>query len=185
MKQYPNDGGDVMTLYAQGYSLSRFLVESTSRPQFLAFLHDGMRQGWEYAIQTHLRMNRVEDLEEAWLSWMRGAFRPRGDVLTKAEPEVSTRGATTSLAKGDPTSAAKTAPGIVARLGRPEVDVVRGASPDETTSRRPTADSRKPTDPAWSPAASDSPRRPIPVTLMPLQAEPPSQAQRALQYPPR
>jgi len=173
MKQYPTDGGDVMTLYAQGYSLARFLVETTSRPQFLAFVGDGMRQGWDYAVQTHLHMSRVEDLEEAWLSWMRGTFRPRSDVLAR-----------NAKATSDPSpSKAGTAGGIAAQLGRPEVDaIVRGASPDEPANHASSPVRR---DDSWSPAATPGARRTPPVTLKPPQPEAPSQAQRALQYPPR
>ena len=35
LQQYPSD---VMTLYAQGYSVSNFLVSASSRPAFLAFV---------------------------------------------------------------------------------------------------------------------------------------------------
>ena len=170
MKQYPTSGEDVMTLYAQGYSLSRFIVESTSRPQFLAFVGDGMRSGWDNAVRQHMKMNRVEDLEEAWLSWMRGTFRPRSDVLAKnakakVEPEAPARG------------------GIVAQIGRPEMEVVRGASPDETTSRSPMpppgAINRR--DDGWSPTQLPA----IPKQPGGAKPEPASQAQQALQYPPR
>jgi hypothetical protein len=168
MKQYPSGGEDLMTLYAQGYSLSRFLVESTSKPQFLAFVGDGMRSGWDQAIRTHLRMNSVEQLEETWLSWMRGTFRARGDVLAKNTKENS---ATDAAAFGREPKASP----VIAELGRPE-PVVRGASPDESSSRdsSPPARGEAQRKSEWSPAHAPARSR-----------EQPSQAQQAVQFPPR
>jgi hypothetical protein len=81
MKDYPRSGEDVMTLYAQGYSVVRFLVEQSSKPAFLNFLNDGMRQGWDAALLRHYGYQRVEELEEAWLQWLRGGMRMTSDLL--------------------------------------------------------------------------------------------------------
>src|SRR5262249_56886909 len=40
LTQYPRD---VMVLYAEGYSVTNFLVSRSSRPPFLTFLAHGMR----------------------------------------------------------------------------------------------------------------------------------------------
>jgi hypothetical protein len=64
-----------------------------------------MKQGWDNAVRAHLGMNRVEELEEAWLNWMRGVYRPNDALLAKT-----------------------TKPAPAASLSQP---VVRGASPDE------------------------------------------------------
>src|SRR5262245_16105057 len=76
LREYPSD---VMTLYAEGYSVAQFLVDSSSRPAFLAFIAQGMNSniGWDRALQTCYRYNSVEDLEQAWLSHLRSTKRPR------------------------------------------------------------------------------------------------------------
>jgi hypothetical protein len=88
MKEYPRTGEDVMTLYAQGYSVVRFLVEQSSKPAFLNFLNEGMRLGWDAALQRHYGYQRVEDLEAAWLQWLRGGMRLTPDVLASGRDRL-------------------------------------------------------------------------------------------------
>jgi hypothetical protein len=73
LRDYPRD---VMVLYAEGYSVTNFLVGSSSRPAFLAFLAQGMRGDWDAAVRAHYRYNSVEELEQAWLQHLRNARRP-------------------------------------------------------------------------------------------------------------
>lgn len=73
LKNYPPD---VMVLYAQGYSVTRFLVERSNRARFLAFVAHGMRAGWDSAARTHYRFRSVEELEQAWIRNLRN---PRSD----------------------------------------------------------------------------------------------------------
>jgi hypothetical protein len=47
LRDYPANGMDILTLYAQGYSVVRFLVESGGRQAFLTFLAEGMQRGWD------------------------------------------------------------------------------------------------------------------------------------------
>ena len=49
LKQYPRDQ---IVLYAEGYSVSSLLIGKSSRAAFLAFVDDGMRNGWDRALQT-------------------------------------------------------------------------------------------------------------------------------------
>ena len=70
LKEYPRD---VMVLYAEGYSVTNFLVGKSSRPAFLNFVADGMRDGWDQAVQTHYGYRNVEELEQAWLQHLRDA----------------------------------------------------------------------------------------------------------------
>ena len=48
LTQYPRD---VMVLYAEGYSVTSFLVGQSSRSQFLAFVAQGMRGDWDGAAK--------------------------------------------------------------------------------------------------------------------------------------
>ncbi|MCS6977511.1 MAG: hypothetical protein NZM31_10965 [Gemmatales bacterium] len=197
MKQYPTSGQDIMTLYAQGYSLSRFLVETTDRRRFLDFVGEGMRSGWDNAVRIHLGMNRVEDLEAAWLDWMRGTFQPDSKLLTKntrsggptqePSPPLSApvgRGTTSSPLSPGGTGAGSEA---VAALDIPpsSAAVVRGASPEETRPRLNPQD-------GWSPLAGVPPlpqrpaqRPPVARLLAPEMEpwEPP--ARQAVTHPPR
>ncbi len=49
LREYP---ADVMALYAQGFSVTSFLVGLSNRQQFLGFVATGMNQGWDAACRT-------------------------------------------------------------------------------------------------------------------------------------
>jgi hypothetical protein len=75
LREYPTD---LMVLYSQGYSLTEFLVSKSSKPAFLNFVSSGMQQGWDRAVQTHYGYQRVEDLEQEWVTHCLGKlFQPR------------------------------------------------------------------------------------------------------------
>ncbi|OAI46929.1 hypothetical protein AYO44_01760 [Planctomycetaceae bacterium SCGC AG-212-F19] len=78
LKEYP---GDVMVLYAEGFSVANFLVTSSSRQAFLAFVAHGMQQGWDSAAQVHYRYRSVEELEQAWLNHLRSTRRPPDQLV--------------------------------------------------------------------------------------------------------
>jgi len=74
LKDYPRDPNYVMALYAQGYSVTNFLVSQSSKPVFLAFVAQGMQNNgnnWDAALQTHYRYRSVEELEAAWIQYLR------------------------------------------------------------------------------------------------------------------
>lgn len=73
LRDYP---GDVMVLYAEGYSVSQFLVDAGGRQTFLAFVAQGMNEGWDHAVRASYRYNSVEELEQAWLAHLRATRRP-------------------------------------------------------------------------------------------------------------
>jgi hypothetical protein len=62
LRDYPREVG---SLYAEGFSVSNFLVNSSDRPTFLKFVAHGMQYGWDGAAQTYYRYQSVEQLEEA------------------------------------------------------------------------------------------------------------------------
>jgi hypothetical protein len=72
LKEYPSD---VLVLYAQGFSVSEFLVSRKSRPAFLNFVADGLKSDWDQAARTHYGYEKVDDLEQAWLAHLRGSER--------------------------------------------------------------------------------------------------------------
>jgi hypothetical protein len=70
MTEYPSDMRDVLTLYAEGYSLADFLVQTGGRPKYLRFLDDAERDGWDAAITKHYAFKGVAALESRWGGWV-------------------------------------------------------------------------------------------------------------------
>jgi RNA polymerase sigma factor (sigma-70 family) len=73
MEDFP---AEVMSLYAEGYSVTTFLVQRKGRKTFLAFVKQGMAEGWDRAVKEHYDFRDVEALEDAWLVALRKAPRP-------------------------------------------------------------------------------------------------------------
>jgi hypothetical protein len=88
LKDYPSD---VMVLYAQGYSVSRYLIEASDRQTFLDFVAHGMSQrGWDDAVRTFYQYKSVDELEQAWLDSLR---KGRGTMVARGDaPQAATAG---------------------------------------------------------------------------------------------
>jgi hypothetical protein len=68
MKQYPQD---ILPLYAQGYSLARYLIQQGGRHKFIAFLGQGMRnEQWGTAVRDNYGYKSLGDLQNSWLQWV-------------------------------------------------------------------------------------------------------------------
>ena len=119
LTQYPPD---VMVLYAEGYSVSNFLVASSSRQVFLNFVAQGMRGDWDGAVRTNYGYNSVEELEKAWVESLYKARQPQqpaGDLAGRP-------------AEGRPSEQVvmrQTAPPAPPLLEAPRA-IVRGQAPD-------------------------------------------------------
>jgi hypothetical protein len=73
MKEYPGDMQSVLTLYAEGYSLADYLVQSggeTGKERYLRFLTDANDKGWNHAIRTWYGLPDVTSLERRWSNWV-------------------------------------------------------------------------------------------------------------------
>lgn len=70
MKDYPPDMQDVLTLYAEGYSLAELLVQQGGRARYLAFLVDAQEAGWDHAIEKHYAYKGLDALEKSWHEWI-------------------------------------------------------------------------------------------------------------------
>ena len=70
IKEYPQDMRQVMTLYAQGYSLADFLVRQGGKKRYLDFLGDAHKSGWNRAIKRHYEFENIDDLEQGWDAWV-------------------------------------------------------------------------------------------------------------------
>lgn len=90
LKEYPSD---VMVLYAQGFSIARYLIDMSDRQTFLQFVQHGMRHGWDQAANSFYRTPSLGQLETAWIDSLR---KPR----TNPGAIASTTGARPAAARG-------------------------------------------------------------------------------------
>jgi hypothetical protein len=77
--EYPEDMQQVLTLYAEGYSLADFLVQQKGeegRTTYLAFLADAHDRDWSYAFRKHYGYDNVRDVEQNWTTWIAGGSQP-------------------------------------------------------------------------------------------------------------
>lgn len=161
MMQYPRTGEDVITLYAEGYSIVRFLVESSSKQAFLSFLADGIQPqiGWDRAIQKHFGLKNIEQLEQLWLKWMLAWCSPQarlqnatsaatGNTLVASNAMANQ----SQVARVDSRTTSDTA-GTRGKLGTSVV--IRGGEPDRATlNDQPVTP--QPADRPWSPINNEA-----------------------------
>jgi hypothetical protein len=104
MTQYPRDSDQVLAMYAQGYSLTEFLIQRGGRQHFLWFLNDAHYQGWDRAITTFYGSKGIEKLEQKWSSWvLAGSPRldlPKGQLLAGNGSAASARSASVVRSQG-------------------------------------------------------------------------------------
>jgi len=95
MTEYPRD---VMPLYAQGYSLSEFLIEQFGRREFIAYLAEGMNTNdWPSATAHHYAITDLGTLQNTWLAWVAQGSPPLKSRVPSPEKgpsatEVATAG---------------------------------------------------------------------------------------------
>jgi hypothetical protein len=89
MKEYPSDMQAVLTLYAEGYSLADYLVQSGGKDRYLHFLQDAHERDWNYAIHTYYGLPDVVSLERRWSDWVMAGSpeleMPRGQMMAQAD----------------------------------------------------------------------------------------------------
>lgn len=70
MTEYPSEMQQVLTLYAEGYSLADFLLQRGGKKRYLMFLENAHKNGWDEAIAKLYKYKNVEDLEQSWGKWI-------------------------------------------------------------------------------------------------------------------
>lgn len=145
LTEYPRD---VMVLYAQGFSVAKYLVSLMGKPTYLDFVSDGQQYGWDYSVRRYLQLRSVPELEERWIEWLR-AGRGTGADAPPPPPSVdfaqwSGRGSDRGYARA-----------------KPSTRVARGQMPDDPFESRPIAAAR-PTD--ISAPSTRSARAAVPAT---------------------
>jgi hypothetical protein len=69
MREYPDP---VLPLYAQGHSLSKFLIAQHGRRKFVEFLGDGLKdENWPRAVRENYGYRNLLTLQNSWLDWVR------------------------------------------------------------------------------------------------------------------
>jgi hypothetical protein len=69
MTEYPRE---MLPLYSQGYSLTRFLIALEGKRKFVAYVGDGMSSNnWTAATKKHYGFHSLSDLQLTWLEWVR------------------------------------------------------------------------------------------------------------------
>jgi hypothetical protein len=189
LKEYPR--GEVMSLYAQGFSMADYLVKrsNNSYGAFLNFVGHGMQYGWDNAAQSFYGHRSVEELEEAWLKHLRDT--KSNPHMTPAIQVATAQGATQNRPAGQSTSRP------LVRLTVPPMQpldpspIVRGASPTPDQIGQRFAPPQippimVPQPPAqnstWVPAGGPTPPAqylPPTVTLGAIQPEPTTQFPRS------
>jgi hypothetical protein len=66
LRDFPTDW---QTMFAQSYSVTKFLVDRKDHATYLAFVQRGMQRGWDHAVQRYYGFDDVADLEAAWTTW--------------------------------------------------------------------------------------------------------------------
>ena len=92
MTEYPPD---VLPLYAQGYSLARFLIAQGGKRRFMDYVGDGMQNGdWTRATVKHYGYKDLSELQLTWLDWVRRgcpAHSAPETLVAQQTPRSSTR----------------------------------------------------------------------------------------------
>ena len=138
IKEYPRDMQQVLTLYAEGYSLADFLVQAGGKTRYLDFLETAHRQGWDRAIEEHYSLEGVDDLESRWNNWVM-AGSPKLNI-----PKDSQLASNEEAKTGQP----------ACRRAKFERPIIRGQSPEPNRARAEEQVAAAPQNP---PAASQPP----------------------------
>ena len=84
IREYPKDDNGLLQLYAQGYSLSDFLVNIRGKRAFLDFVEDGMQPNkengmstsWTSSFRKHYAFKNLQDVESNWTVYRRRGHQP-------------------------------------------------------------------------------------------------------------
>jgi hypothetical protein len=149
MKEYPTDMQAVLTLYAEGYSLADYLVQSGGRERYLRFLQDAYDRDWNYAIHMYYGLPDVVSLERHWRDWvMAGSPElplPKGQMLAQTEGRSSRGTVIRSQSPDAASEPAETAPAQSASRPLPQGTALMAPAPVDrralsfhNTERQPT-----------------------------------------------
>ena len=106
LTEYPSD---VLPMYAQGYSVCRFLIDQQGPQAFIAFLHDYIQHpSWTDNIRKHYGYQSLANLQEYWLAWVESGSGPVDRftmVAGHTDASISATGAVVQASLADVQSA--------------------------------------------------------------------------------
>ena len=108
MKQYPDD---ILPLYAQGYSLAKFLIQQKDKRHFIKYIEAGLAlerpvatlKGWDMVTREYYSFQDLSELQIAWVNWVEKGCpdlsRPHVDVAV-ASNQLGQGAANVTFSKG-------------------------------------------------------------------------------------
>jgi hypothetical protein len=101
MKEYPRD---ILPLYSQGYSLTRYLIAQGGKRKFVEYVGEGMRtNNWTAATKKHYNFDSLSDLQVTWVKWVGDGSPP----VEQRRPEAGLASAQLPAAKSAESTAAE------------------------------------------------------------------------------
>ncbi len=74
MKEYP---ADILPLYAQGFSLARYMIALRGKREFVNYVGEGMQtNNWTAVTQKYYGVESLSALQITWLDWVRQGSPP-------------------------------------------------------------------------------------------------------------
>ena len=127
LKDYPHD---ILPLYSQGYSLSRFLLAQGGKQHFIRYLGSGMQsKNWDEATREYYGYQDLSELQISWVDWVAKGSR---------HPAARARQATLVASKRSPT-ATMAADGWQPRTGAIDWQRIAGTRADATQATAPAS----------------------------------------------
>jgi hypothetical protein len=101
MKNYPRD---ILPLYSQGYSLTRYLIAQGGKRKFVEYVGEGMRtNNWPAVTKKYYDYDSLSDLQVTWVKWVGDGSPP----MAQRQPEAALASAQSSTAEADEPTAAQ------------------------------------------------------------------------------
>jgi len=72
LPNYPQNPRQISTFYAESVSVVDFLTSIRGPQEFMMFLQDGMRYGYEKSMQRHFNIASYTELESRWSAHVNG-----------------------------------------------------------------------------------------------------------------
>jgi hypothetical protein len=104
MTEYPND---VLPMYAQGYSVCRFLIAQKGPRTFIQFLQDSMdSRSWTASVKKYYDYDSLRELQQYWLAWVdEGSADVTKFAKISPQPQTQLASATETVPDGPATMA--------------------------------------------------------------------------------
>ena len=98
--EYPQD---ILPLYAQGYSLARYLIAQGGKRKFVQYVGDGMRTNdWASSTRSHYSFSDLSELQVTWLEWVSCGSPPLTQPVASGSDEVLVASAAASSPRAKP-----------------------------------------------------------------------------------